>query len=1003
MTRAARSLLCALLAAGAARALLAQEPAWGTGSWDPSTLGNHRAVVLVGMGADAVRVRIPWRRRDASPQDRNLVVVAAMTGSRVANVARIEIGREAGEIAFEPSGGPGEYHVYYLPHVTAGSKNYPRVSYPAPESTAAPAWLERFGLAPPSLASGAWRRLPEARVAAIQSVDAFNSFFPMEVIATAQETKALLARHPGAPYLLFPEDRTRSIRMTDDLPRRWADGGANGPITGEAKRGEFYAFQVGVYALTALDGVDVDAADLVLEGGAARIPAAAVSSFATRGVDPEGRAFRRSLSLAAGKVQALWLGVQVPQSAPPGTYAGSLTVSAKAAASTTLPLRLRVTPETIAAAGDDEPWRLSRLRWLDSRLAQDDSLVRPYTAVQVKGLSLGILGREVELSASGLPKSLRSRFAPEMTRMADAPREILARPLTLVIESAPGRALPWTGGPPRITKQAEGAVAWEAKNAAGPIDVTVKGRLEFDGCLEYEVALRARAAASVADVRLELPVARDVARYMMGLGRKGGLRPATYEWSWKPENNQDAVWIGDVNAGAQLTLKHDRYVRPLNTNFYTLKPLVMPASWANGGKGYCRFAEETGAFVARCGSGPRALLAGEVQRYDFRLLLTPFRTLDTAQQWATRFFHAYKPLAEIKAAGANVVNVHHATEVNPFINYPFLRPEAMKAYVDEAHRQGMKVKIYYTVRELTNRAPELHMLRSLGDEVLSPGPGGGFSWLQEHLGGNYIAGWLVPELKDAAVINSGVSRWHNFYVEGLAWLARNVGIDGLYIDDVAFDRTTMKRVRRVLDAARPGALIDLHSANQYNPRDGHASSANLYLEHFPYLDRLWFGEYFDYDSPPDYWLVEMSGIPFGLMSEMLEKGGNPWRGMVYGMTTRLPWAGDPRPLWRFWDAYGMADTRMLGYWAPTAPVKTGREDVLATTYAGNGRAIVAVASWAKDPVDVALAIDWKALGLDPARARFAAPAIEAFQAAASFAPGAPIPVAPGKGWLLVIE
>ena len=76
-------------------------------------------------------------------------------------------------------------------------------------------------------------------------------------------------------------------------------------------------------------------------------------------------------------------------------------------------------------------------------------------------------------------------------------------------------------------------------------------------------------------------------------------------------------------------------------------------------------------------------------------------------------------------------------------------------------------------------------------------------------------------------------------------------------------------------------------------RDGFASSANLYLEHFPYLNRLWFGEYFDYNSAPDYWLTEISGIPFGLMGEMLQDGGNPWRGMVFGMTGRLPWSGQP--------------------------------------------------------------------------------------------------------------
>jgi len=385
--------------------------------------------------------------------------------------------------------------------------------------------------------------------------------------------------------------------------------------------------------------------------------------------------------------------------------------------------------------------------------------------------------------------------------------------------------------------------------------------------------------------------------------------------------------------------------------------------------------------------------------------LTPFKPLDTRAQWSTRYYHAFKPLGEIQAAGANTVNVHHATDVNPFINYPFWRPAEMKAYIDDAHGRGMKVKIYYTVRELSNRAAELFALTSLGDEVLIGGPGGGYSWLQEHLEPDYIAGWFVPELQDAALITSGTSRWHNSYVEGLDWLVRNVGIDGLYIDDVAFDRTVMKRVRKILERGRPdGALIDLHSANQYNPRDGFANSANLYLEHFPYLDRLWFGEYFDYNSPPDFWLVEVSGIPFGLMGEMLEKGGNPWRGMLYGMTARLPWAGDPRPLWKFWDEFGIRDTKMIGYWSPNCPVRTGRPDVLATAYVKDGATLVAVASWAKKPVSFPLIIDWKALGLDPKRARMEAPGISEFQKEKSLPPGDfTVVVEPGLGRLFVLS
>ena len=132
-------------------------------------------------------------------------------------------------------------------------------------------------------------------------------------------------------------------------------------------------------------------------------------------------------------------------------------------------------------------------------------------------------------------------------------------------------------------------------------------------------------------------------------------------------------------------------------------------------------------------------------------------------------------------------------------------------------------------------------------------------------------------------------------------------------------------------------------------------------------------------------------------------GGNPWRGMLFGMTSRLPWSGDPRPLWKFWDQNGIANTSMLGWWVPSNPVKTGRDDVLATVYQGKTRSIVALASWAKDPVDVNLAVNWHALGLDPAHANIRAEAIENFQTASAFAPGQPIPIQPGRGWLLILE
>ena len=61
---------------------IAKEP-WAEG------LGNHRAVVHVEQKADAVVARIPWRRRDRDPQQKDIIVLDAATGLRVAPLAPI--------------------------------------------------------------------------------------------------------------------------------------------------------------------------------------------------------------------------------------------------------------------------------------------------------------------------------------------------------------------------------------------------------------------------------------------------------------------------------------------------------------------------------------------------------------------------------------------------------------------------------------------------------------------------------------------------------------------------------------------------------------------------------------------------------------------------------------------------------------------------------------------------------------------------------------------------
>jgi hypothetical protein len=982
-----------------------QEVLYGTGSWDSDILGNHRAVIWVSEKADAVRAHLLWRRRDFKPESKNIIVVDAATGARITNLFRAEVNREFGDIVFQPVTVPGDYYVYYMPHVMSGRRNYPTVTYQGPEDTADSAWLRRHRLETGALDQEKLSSFPLADLVEIQAIDELNSFYPMEVIACRDEVEKLLSEHQGDSYLLFPEDRAYPIRMTDDIPYKWIEDGPRNAFTGEAARGEFYAFQVGLFASrAAAEDVQARFSGLTSAGGKSVIPAEAFSAFNLGGTDWTGKKFKKECRVEKGKVQALWFGVQVPPDAVPGEYIGVLTVAPRGQGEKAIEIGLTVTEDILKDAGDGEPWRHSRLRWLDSMLAFDDGLVPPYTPMKVEGDFVACLGRRLTIGQDGLPAGIQSHFAPEMTHLVETGKEVLAAPIKLIVERADGENVEWTYSGPTITKQAEGAVAWRADGRSGSLTMSCRAQMEFDGFAEFLVTLKSSEPLDVDDIRLEVPIRKDVAVYSMGMGIKGGYRPKEFHWKWDKEFNHDSAWVGDVNAGLQCAFRDENYSRPLNTNFYHLKPLNMPPSWFNGGKGGCDFSERgDDTFLISSYSGPRRIQAGEELHFNFTLLITPFKPLDTDAQWTQRYYHRYEPLDTIAAAGANVINVHHATEINPYINYPFLRPEEMKAYIDEAHAKGLKVKIYYTVRELSNRAPEIFALRSLGDEVLAYGPGGGFAWLQEHLGSDYIAAWFVPDLEDAAVINSGVSRWHNYYVEGLNWLVGNVGIDGLYIDDVAFDRTTMKRVRKVLDRNRPGALIDLHSANQFNERDGFANSANLYLEHFPYLNRLWFGEYFDYGSPPDFWLIEVSGIPFGLMGEMLQDGGNPWRGLVFGMTSRLPWAGDPRPIWQVWDDFGIQGSRMVGYWAPSCPVKTGRSDIPATVYIKEGKTLIALASWADEPVDCRLSFDWTALGIDPTEAVLSAPAVEGFQEAAEFGTNDVIPVQPGKGYLLILR
>jgi hypothetical protein len=594
----------------------------------------------------------------------------------------------------------------------------------------------------------------------------------------------------------------------------------------------------------------------------------------------------------------------------------------------------------------------------------------------------------VRFGPDGFPASIKS-----------GANEILTMPISLVAETA-GVDVLWKSGETKTLAKAPGAITRQTNSTSSTFAMTCISKMEADGYINFKAAITAKKTVKVDDIRLDIPIRREMAPFLMGMGRKGGNRPTEWMWNWNKGYSNNSVWVGAVDGGLQCKLKGQE------ESWDLFRLTNVPVAWANGGLGGCSITERgAGTVLVRAYSGTRTIKAGQTLHFNFGLLITPVKPLDPAH-WSQRYDHEFISPQQAKANGATIINIHQGNALNPYINYPFLFADKLAAYTKQAHALGMKVKIYYTVRELSSRLPEIWALRSLGYEVFTDGPGGGDSWLQEHLVDHFRPAWHTPLPNgevDAAITTVGLSRWHNYYLEGLGWLIKNAGIDGLYLDGIGYDREIMKRVRKVMDRTRPGCLIDFHSGNSFRPEYGMNSCANEFMEHFPYINSLWFGEGYDYNESPDYWLTEISGIPFGLFGEMLEGNGNPWRGMVYGMTARYYSGADPKPIWTLWDRFAIAKAKMLGYWSAACPVRCDHPDILATAYVREGKTLIALASWAKTPVQAKLTVDWKALGLDPTKVTILAPAVKGFQPAASFRVGDEIPVEPGHGWVLLLE
>ena len=865
----------------------------------------------------------------------------------------------------------------------------------------------------------------------------------METAVAPEVLEAFKKQHPAA-FWLFGEDRQLAIRNTI-IPAHWFDNGTKQfqQFCGVARPGEYYVFQVGLVPGKDLPGVECAAVFDSLKDADAGVlsgrdsPMLTWNLLAYRRLDFDDTKQRDS-------IQPIWIGLQIPADAKPGSYKGRVQFrEAFFGGEGPVPedddlfdehldFVINVEGAALKESGTGDAWRLARLKWLDSKIGDgNEQITRPFTPIKINEQSrtIDLLGRRITLGANGIPAQLTSFFSGSNTQILTTGRDAFAAPPRLECIVG-GNAVKWEVEKFEYWEASPLGARWRVINRSDYMVLDVCGQLEYDGNLKLEMQLSANAApVDVEDIRFVVPWNKDVAKYAMGLGLQGGLCPDKLDWKWNISKHQDAIWMGDVNLGAMLRFKDGHnYQRPLINAYYDFRPLVLPESWGSGGMRIEKTNNTTNltTFTGPKKVTPRFKLNGGFH-FDLDWYFTPFKPIDVKQHFSDRYYHSNQgaPLedtAALKKEGVNIVEIHHNRLCNPYINYPYNDDSFghLQDFVKKAHDDGVRVNLYYTTRELTQNLPEFFALKSMAGEIILPrkegvawpvtNRSGPHPWLKEHVGTDIVPAWRenlkfpqYPQKLDLAVITTPDSRWNNFYLEGLDYLVKKAGIDGLYIDDTALDRKSMQRARRILDAdGNTGRRVNMHSWNHYNGLAKWSNSSIAFMELYPYYNGLWHGEGFNANASPEYMLVEMSGIPYGLMSEMLDHP-NPWHGMVFGMRARWPWSGDPRNIWKLEDQFGIAESEYIGWWDPACPVKTNNPQVKASVYRKQGKTLIALASWAPAKTEVKLSIDWTALGLTALKTNLWAPECGGFQSEAMFTPEAAIPLEPNKGWLLIAD
>lgn len=974
------------------------------GEWNPEGLGNHRAVVIAEESAEVIWARIAWRRIDPLPEYKGIVVTLSKTDVPVENVLASTISPEFGDVFFEAKE-PGEYYVYYMPHREAKRDWNPFPEYFETKQPSS-SWLTKVEPIAQEVSRDIIpKNVIRAATLRLESNGKSNSYCEMEIPATVEEKESFLSGLEDRSIVFFQEPISSPIRKGDKMPVHWVHSGPQVECRVSGTPGELLFFQLGAVA-TKKDLIRLQMGCTGLQDSQGEmIRDLAPRCYNFGGLDFQGHPLMKDVLLKKSEVLPLWFSIRIPENTQTGTYEGELVFSADNLRHTPLLLLLVVTERRNESEEAYANASLERVNWLNSEAGLNGNPLEKYPKITADGNVLRVNNHSLVVDSNGLP--------------AQVDDTLFASPLEFGVKLKDGGWLQWTNLPVLFSQENDSLMGWESISYAKGVVLHSFAEVEADGMIAMRFELSSKRDFDLEDVRLSFHFREESVPYFMGLGCRGGKRPDYLDWKWG-KNANSFFWIGDVSLGLYCKLldvgeRQDIYFMPGPYR-----------DWCGDGvEGKIELRPQSDHLSLAVHTGKMILTAGEDRVFRLNLMLTPFGMRDLKKTSQKVYASGIGKYLDDSNTGkdADRVVVGYDAKLNPYLNYPFVSEESLKEVMAKLHSEGKKAQFVIGTREIPCQINEFWPLWSLDNEIFTygiglkgvqkehgfgyarvPVPFIGNPWLCEHLGEGYSASWRSTNAEGDEIVTLGInplSRWQNFYLETVRHLSDRLQVDGIRTDMT--DRRITRRLRSLLDEVCPDGFLDTITGNNFRPENGMINPMGQYLESLPILDSIVFADGFSYGAGPDYYLVELSGVPFGVNASFYTD--EPYKSLLYGVLPQM--SKEDRGLdnlWKYCDSFGLEESTFTGYWQSPSPLEIEDKNILASVYKKDSQLLIVVVNWGSLNWSLTLGSkDMKRLGLDPERSLIRMPEIPGLQTGSKFSSIVTHMLVPGEGALLLIQ